>query len=348
MSFVIIYHFFVLLNLYDHALFPYIHSFGIFGVSLFFIISGYLIYRSIDYSITHNGTKRGLKKYALHRLFRILPAYYFNFMIVLIMASFVIGSSYFYSFDFFKQILSHLSFTSYFIYKDAGLTINGAYWTLSIEMLWYLVAPLFFIYIKKDRYLIILFLMGITYLMGLDFALYDTFLNLDKSNPNYMLILYYWSFQLPGQIIYFISGILIYKYVKNQYIIPMYVKSLLSILLITILIYISSSYNLNTSFTKNNIFILFIVVSLFILLYNTKLKFMLGLEWIGKISYSLYLWHMPLLYVMKKTEILTYLPLSMVVIIFTGCLLIFSSFSYYFIEEGGFRLRKRLEEKGNK
>ncbi|PHS35768.1 MAG: hypothetical protein COB07_12930 [Sulfurovum sp.] len=344
-SAVIIYHFFVILGLINSPIFPYIHSFGLFGVSLFFVISGYLIYRSVDYSISSRGIKIGLKNYMSHRLFRILPAYYFNFAIVFIMATFIIASDYLYSFSFFKQVLSHLTFFSYFIYKDAGLGINGAYWTLSIEMLWYMVAPLLFIYIKKDRYLVLLFIMSLLYLLGLDLSFYDIIFDLKKNTSHYILELFYLSFQLPGQLIYFLAGIFIYKYLYKQISISATSKYIYSIFIIVLFIYITSQYNINKSFLVNNLFILFTVATLFILLYHSKPKWMRTLEWIGKISYSLYLWHMPILFVMNKSHILEYLSLFEAAVFFLILLFSISTMSYYFIEEGGFNLRKKLEEK---
>ncbi len=344
-SVVVFYHFAVILGLTDSPIFQYIYSFGLLGVPLFFIISGYLIYRSIDYSISNKGIKAGLKQYTYHRLFRILPAYYFNFAIVLLIATFVISVDYLYSLGFIKQILSHLTFLSFFMYRDSGLGINGAYWTLSIEMLWYIVAPLFFIYIKKDRYLVLLFILSFLYLTGIDFSLYDSVFNLDKQAADYFPLLFYISFQLPGQLIYFIAGIFIYKYFNNQRSLSLSTQYFLSILSISFFIYVSNQNYFQTSFAIRNFFILFTVVVLFILMHQSKLKWMGGLEWIGKISYSLYLWHMPILYVMKHTDILTHLSLWLVIIVFSIFLFAISSLSYYFIEEGGFHLRRKFEQR---
>ncbi len=344
-SVVVFYHFAVILGLTDSPIFQYIYSLGLLGVPLFFIISGYLIYRSIDYSISNKGIKVGLKQYAYHRLFRILPAYYFNFAVVLIMATFVISVDYLYSLGFVKQIIAHLTFLSFFMYRDSGLGINGAYWTLSIEMLWYIVAPLFFIYIKKDRYLVLLFILSFLYLTGIDFSLYDSIFNLDKQASDYFPLLFYISFQLPGQLIYFIAGIFIYKYFNKQRSLSLSVQYFLSILSISFFIYVSNQNYFQTSFAIRNFFILFTVVVLFILMYQSKLKWMGGLEWIGKISYSLYLWHMPILYTMKQTDILTHLNLWLVIIVFSIFLLAISSLSYYFIEEGGFHLRRKFEHR---
>ena len=343
-SAVIIYHFFELLGLSNSTLYPYATSIGQIGVPLFFIISGYLIYRSIDYSITHNGVKSGIKHYALHRLFRILPAYYFNFLIVLALASTVIGADYFYSSHFLNQIFSHLTFTSYFIYQSSGLGVNGAYWTLSIEMLWYMIAPLFFIYIKKDRYYILLIIFAFLYLYSIDTGLIDRLFHLDKIASNYMAKLYYFSFQLPAQIIYFISGIFIYKYFsRKNFIHNNLLKILLFILLLSLFVFISHQHFFLTSFVMKNFFTLIIVSLIFILLYQSNISYFGIIDWIGKISYSLYLWHMPILFVMKQSHILSHASILNTTLLFTLTLLAISSMSYYFIEEGGFRLRKKIE-----
>ncbi len=341
---VIVYHFFAILGLQGNFLFSYIHSFGLFGVSLFFIISGFLIYRSIHFNIEKNGIKKGLLNYSFHRLFRILPAYYINLFVILIMASFIVGADYLYSFNFIKQLLSHLTFLSYFIYKDAGFSINGAYWTLSIEMLWYFIAPLLYVYIKKDRYLVLIFFMAILYFVALDYSIFDSFFHISPEQSNYWLLMYYFSFQIPGQILYFIAGILIYKYHTKIKPLPMLNSYAIALSLIIAFMLITSTYELHKSFTVNNLFILTVVSSLFILIYQQEVKYLSFIEWIGKISYSLYLWHMPLLYVMKKTSIFSHLSIFNSTILFTISLLVISSLSYYLVEEGGFSLRKKITE----
>lgn len=343
-SFVIIYHFFVLLGLNGSPLFTYVHSFGVLGVSLFFVISGYLIYRSIDYSTNEYGVFKGLKHYAVHRAFRIIPAYYFNFFIVLLMATSMIDSTYLYSYSFVKQLLAHLTFTSYFLYQDSGLGINGAYWTLSIEMLWYIVAPVLLLFVKKKRFLIILLLMSFVYFAALDKGMLDAVFHLNHEEASYILKLYFFSFQLPGQLAYFIAGILIYKYSYVSVKLSPVSRYAFSVALIILFMYISRTYELHTTFLIHNLFILVSVSVLFLLLYATMPKRMQIFEWLGKISYSLYLWHMPLLYVMKQTSVLTHIPLLIAVALFVAVLLLISSFSYYFIEESGFRLRKKFEK----
>jgi peptidoglycan/LPS O-acetylase OafA/YrhL len=51
---------------------------------------------------------------------------------------------------------------------------------------------------------------------------------------------------------------------------------------------------------------------------------------------------MPVLYVMQKSDILKYRTVPETALFFLIILFALSSMSYYFIEEGGFALRKKL------
>jgi len=342
---VIIYHFYVLLDLSTVASFHYIHALGQLGVSLFFIISGYLIYRSIEHNITQKGIPKGIKYYTIHRLFRILPAYYFNLLIVIFLAYFIFHTMDDWSLDFIiRQILTHLTFTSFYLYQTSGFEINGAYWTLSIEMLWYIVTPFFFLYIKTNKTLLLLAILSLLYLASIDLGLMDWLFHLDRNASNYLNKLYFFSFQLPGQFIYFISGILIYKMSKSSRHISNNKRCLIGFITTSIFIYFSIQPFFHTSFFIRNFFILCTVTIIFVLFYQYHTKKLALLSWIGKISYSLYLWHMPLLFIIKKNIIPLELPLPIVIIIFLLSLFSISSFSYYFIEESGFSLRKKFKK----
>jgi len=341
---VIVYHFFVLLGLTSSEFFPYVQTFGSLGVPLFFIISGYLIYRSIERNISSKGTPKGLLNYFFHRLFRILPAYYFNLLVVVLMAALYINNNYYYSDTFFEQFFLNFTLTSYFINKTAGLGINGTYWTLSIEMLWYIVAPFFLIYFQRTRILLFIMLLSILYIWGLAYGDLGIYLHLDS---NYRSLLPYYLSQLPAQINYFIAGILIYKYrlvislPKTRY------HYLLVVVILSFFVGTMGYYKIHLSPIPSHLSILMVTTLLFVLLYTIKVKkaiFFL-LEWIGKISYSLYLWHTPILFAMDRSHILEYRSLSESIVFFLLLLISISSMSYYFIEEGGFALREKLTKR---
>lgn len=101
---------------------------GWIGVQIFFVISGYLIIQSaIRYSAI---------EYIKHRIFRIYPAYLFWFVLF----SLVFGHFQLESMDF-ESLLIHLLFLQHF-FPEAYLKYNAlsVSWTLTIEVVWYVIA----------------------------------------------------------------------------------------------------------------------------------------------------------------------------------------------------------------
>ena len=101
---------------------------GWMGVQIFFVISGYLIIQSaLRYSASD---------YIRHRVLRIYPAYILWFFVFLI----IFKQFQWNSIDA-KSLLIHLLFLQHF-FPDAYLKYNplSVSWTLTIEMVWYVVA----------------------------------------------------------------------------------------------------------------------------------------------------------------------------------------------------------------
>ena len=114
------------------------------GVDMFFVLSGFLItFRYFDQNPIN------FKKYMVNRLARIYPMY---FLVTLgVFVAFYLQNDYW---NFEKTIEAILSFTmtkaffqKYFF--TAGISQG---WTLTLEELFYLTAPLYFILINKKKY----------------------------------------------------------------------------------------------------------------------------------------------------------------------------------------------------
>ena len=123
---------------------------GTFFVTVFFSISGFLIFRSLDRS-------QNLKKYGLSRCKRIIPA----LLVVVLLTVFVLGptttemslSQYFSSVDTWRYLLNinilnpHTQFNlpGVFLNNHHPHSVNGSLWTLPIETWMYVLTALMYI-----------------------------------------------------------------------------------------------------------------------------------------------------------------------------------------------------------
>jgi len=113
------------------------------GVALFFVLSGFLL--SIPFWSAHRNPARisiDLKVYAIRRLARILPAYYFC-LVVILLAKIITGHM-----PSVNNVLSHFLFT--YNLKDWNiLSLNPPFWTLVVEMQFYLLLPFLFMVLRR-------------------------------------------------------------------------------------------------------------------------------------------------------------------------------------------------------
>ncbi|AWV98607.1 acyltransferase family protein [Arcticibacterium luteifluviistationis] len=121
------------------------------GVPIFFTISGFLIYKSIERN------NHDLKRYFKNRLIRIFPALFvcLVFTIVLLFLSKELTVSDFFSSSFWIWILAQLSIFQF--YKMPSLASwgvghpNGSLWSISVELQYYFFLPLLFLSVFRWR-----------------------------------------------------------------------------------------------------------------------------------------------------------------------------------------------------
>jgi peptidoglycan/LPS O-acetylase OafA/YrhL len=118
----------------------HVTSLGRGGVVLFFLLSGYLVFRSLE--------KQDIVTFISRRLFKIFPAYWVN---VLIIACFgvLIGK---------EAILPDVVFSNLFMVQDVLRkdSLSGVYWTLLIEVKFYLFLALQHL-VFRDRGMLLVF-----------------------------------------------------------------------------------------------------------------------------------------------------------------------------------------------
>jgi len=187
---------------------PYFSTY--ISVTGFFCISGFLISRSYLNTPT-------LKDYLKKRAARLLPAYLFIILSCAFFLSFLSKysfSEYFTHPVFYKYLAANLTFLNFiqpclpgvFLNNAASCAVNGALWTLKIEVSFYLIIPILLYFTKKIKSKHFLFV-GI-YLLSVIYRNLFEYLSNSHGIEYYSII----ARQLPGFMSYFICGIALYFY----------------------------------------------------------------------------------------------------------------------------------------
>ncbi|WP_160135904.1 acyltransferase family protein [Chryseobacterium sp. c4a] len=240
------------------------------AVFSFFIVSGFLIARSYERSSS-------LKSYAKKRFNRIVPAYLlvvFLCATLLSLVSTLPFSEYFSNTQVYKYIFWNSLFMNFKAPWLPGVfgnqAVNGALWTLKIEMCFYIAVPLMFLLFgKNNKYrtisLIVLYFLSLVYL------------NYFEMTGKAAL-----SRQLPGSLCYFIGGMLLYfhfeKFIKHKNI-------LFIIAIITVWIDLIFKIKLFSP----------IMISIIVLYIAYSFNFLNNFGKYGDFTYGIYIFHFPII-----------------------------------------------------
>ncbi len=188
-----------------------------FAVRSFFVITGMLIYRSYSRSSS-------ISSYMEKRVRRIYPAYFTVVTISAITMCLLSTQppSHYFGVGFWKYLVANLLFLNFLAPSLPGVfasnpmpAVNGALWTLKIEVAFYLLVPV--IYYLCNRFgtkkvmATIIFLSGIWKFGFASLASMGSspgIFSLDRSRSIYSQL----EVQFPGQLIYFCAGELILLY----------------------------------------------------------------------------------------------------------------------------------------
>jgi peptidoglycan/LPS O-acetylase OafA/YrhL len=105
---------------------------GGFGVYLFFVLSGYLLYWPFARQTLDGGEPVHLGRYALNRVLRILPLYYVVLIALLLVQEHGGSAEQWWRFGLFAENFSTRSFA----------TVDGTMWSLVVELHFYALLPL--------------------------------------------------------------------------------------------------------------------------------------------------------------------------------------------------------------
>lgn len=307
------------------GIFPFLGDYGgQFGPQLFFLISGYLISASYQ--------KHSLRSYAIHRFFRIIPAYLLFFIGIGIITNAISVRSILESpWQFFANlILLQQLFPSALIAFD----VLHVTWTLTVEVLWYLLAPLLFFGHYKFRWPVVLISVFISTTWALLASLHvldGLYPDIIKINPGYSYLFIGNNF--ISQFCFFIFGawLQLHKSELSNW-------NPLSALTLGVLIFMLKPYYM----IFNPIFITGIGLGFFMLaaINSTAIKNRLVFL-ISETSYSIYLCHFPVILWVQHGLGLGSIKGVLVAISVT---MLISLASYLYIEKPGMRLGRLIAD----
>ncbi len=123
---------------------------GEYGVGLFFILSGFLLSQPFWHTIFHKKPWPNITYYFISRAARILPAYYVALTLI------ILSTGYWRFTEAWPDILLHYSFT--FNYAEFSIfSINAPFWSLAVELQFYCLLPLIFWFLRKQSAILVSF-----------------------------------------------------------------------------------------------------------------------------------------------------------------------------------------------
>lgn len=197
-------------NLLGVDLRPWLST-GFVGVDLFFVLSGFLL--MLPWAKSHFDDRRAInvREFYWRRILRIVPAYYFHLTVLFaVLVPIAHSVSLVVSPLGMVNVAAHVTFTQYFTpWTSASFDVNGALWTLTLEACFYAILPMLAPFFLGRRAWLGL-LAGIAISMLWRFLAFNAdgvvlaMANHFRVEP--IVIRKFLSLQFPGQFVYFAFG----------------------------------------------------------------------------------------------------------------------------------------------
>jgi peptidoglycan/LPS O-acetylase OafA/YrhL len=247
-------------------------------VNAFFVMSGLLVYMSYQ-------NKKHLLNYFNRRIRRILPGYSMVILICAFLFYFISNNTFqdYFNIHLLKYIFANLLTLNFIEPNLPGVfqsnpvqAVNVSLWTIKIEIMFYFCVPLISLLIKKigsKRALLSIYFTSIAYNTSCS-------LFYEQTNNHFFLIL---RRQIPGEMVYFISGITLYYYferlVKHRQILFL---TALSVLLVHQYLF--------------EVYVLYpISLAIVVIYFATQIKYLGKINNLANYSLGFYIWHAPII-----------------------------------------------------
>jgi peptidoglycan/LPS O-acetylase OafA/YrhL len=310
--------------------------FGMLGVDVFFVLSGFLI-TTLLLEEQQNTDRISLKKFYTRRALRLLPA------LIVLLVCMVVYSKLFLSAQEANStaLLSGIALvycTNWFFAFGVNSDLLGHLWSLAVEEQFYLIWPFVLSLILQTRLAkrsTFLFMLGLIVLVC-----FHRVLLVSTSSPARV---YFGSDTRADSLLIgcIVAMVVSWRLLPRWSLRGLKWAGALSILVIAA--YVADLFNLGRTLYSTGFTVFAIAVGIFILqvmIEPSRLVSILewpGLVWLGKLSYSLYLWH----FFTIGITVLFPMPNAVRVALSILISLAVASASYYLIERPFLKLKSR-------
>lgn len=299
------------------------------AVEVFFIISGFVLAPQILKVVNSIDTKN-YKIFLIRRWYRTIPLY----ILSLVLTSLLLGK--FLSFDFFKYLIFIQNFYKIILHTDY-FSIS---WSLSVEEWFYIIFPIFLFFFlkfykqKNNKNIIYLSFLFI----GLIFLLRIFFINDENWGSNIRrIVLFRLDAIVFGFILFFYKDYIINNIFKIKW---LFILIIITSILVFKILKINSSQDI---IVIKIIFHYMIglwgsLVVLFFYVLDKKIKREIFIKinlFLGQISYSIYLFHLMIIYIISPFIIST----KMTIFLFFIIQIFVSWMLYHYFEKPILKLR---------
>lgn len=326
---------------------PFVRNAGSNGVTLFFVLSGFLItYLLLEEQKQER--KISIKDFYIRRILRIWPLYYLiivlSFFILPHISFFNIGRSAVYiSEDFSMKLLLFSVFLpniANLIYSPVSYASQS--WSVGVEEQFYLIWPVLMQVVKKKEFALfgVLFIYLFMNLIGFPFIKTHLYWN----NALNILMLFWINFKIDCMAIGGIFALILFR--KYAILTLLYNKAIQALSLITLLILIVSGREI--PYLNNDLYAVFFGILILNLAANKKTIVSLEnklFNFFGKISYGLYMFHAIGIVISLKLLIsfhCEYIPVQYLLSFIITVL--FASASYYLFEKRFISLKVKFSK----
>ena len=290
-----------------HILNDYI-NFGAFGVSLFFLVSGFVI----PMSLKGENSLKSVSNFFIRRFFRLYPTYWISILFIVLLV-FLFKNTDQYT---LKQILINFTMMQD-IFKEKN--IDGVFWTLMIELKFYILTAILFYFnlLKQIKYIVLLLLLLSILTLYYGFV-YQTGIYLGNGLWAYLMLMYlgtafyfYYINKLNKNILVTLVTLVSIYYISNYSFLPI------------------SNYGDKLGFSVATI----LAIIVFIVSLNYKKSLFKVTTFLGKISYPFYLVHQVVGYLLISIffELTISMPFSQ--FIAASILIVIATLIHKFVEK---------------